>query len=99
MDWSALKDLKTTMPGLVLICLTILILAGKVDVNKLPLDAMVSLALGSSGVVLLGAKSSPQPPPDPPTKIQVQPGPFIPAGLPVADIADCGEINPTKETP
>jgi len=90
MDLSALKDSKTTLPGLGMICLTILILAGKVPVEfllqKLPWDYIVAGAFGLGGSVLLGVNSA-KPPASPgiqaaapPAPSQAPPPPAPPAG-------------------
>ncbi|MEW6657262.1 MAG: hypothetical protein AB1424_01250 [Thermodesulfobacteriota bacterium] len=68
MDLSALKDSKTTLPGLAMILLTILILSGKLPVElllqKLPVDYIIGAIFGGGGVALLGANSyKPLPPP------------------------------------
>ncbi len=70
MDLSALKDSKTTLPGLAMILLTILILSGKLPVElllqKLPVDYIIGAIFGGGGVALLGANSNkPSPPPAP----------------------------------
>jgi hypothetical protein len=80
LDLSALKDSKTTLPGLGLICLTILILAGKIPVElllqKLPWDYIIGAIFGGGGIALLGANSN---------KSRGLPGgPAIPAPPPVA---------------
>lgn len=68
MDLSALKDSKTTLPGLGMILLTILILSGKLPVEvllqKLPVDYIIGAIFGGGGIALLGANSNkPSPPP------------------------------------
>ena len=71
-DLSALKDGKTTLPGLAMICLTILILSGKISpdmLKNLPWDYIFGIIFGGGGIALLGANSKksdqPAPPPDP----------------------------------
>ena len=63
MDLSALKDGKTTLPGLAMICITVLILAGKISVNEImqqiPWEYVLALIFGGGGATLLGAKSRP----------------------------------------
>lgn len=71
MDLSALKDSKTTLPGLGMILLTILILSGKLPVEvllqNLPVDYIIGAIFGGGGIALLGANSNkPSPPPVPP---------------------------------
>lgn len=60
-DLSALKDQNTTLPGLAMICITILILAGKIDVmmlvQKLPWDKIIAFLFGGGGIALLGANT------------------------------------------
>ncbi len=67
MDLSALKDSKTTLPGLAMILLTILILSGKLPVElllqKLPVDYIIGAIFGGGGVALLGANSNKPSPP------------------------------------
>jgi hypothetical protein len=62
MDLSALKDSKTTLPGLGMILLTILILSGKLPVElvlqKLPVDYIIGAIFGGGGIALLGANSN-----------------------------------------
>jgi hypothetical protein len=71
MDLSALKDSKTTLPGLGMILLTILILSGKLPVElvlqKLPVDYIIGAIFGGGGIALLGANSNKPaaPPADP----------------------------------
>ncbi len=66
-DLSALKDKKTTLPGLGMILLTILILSGKLPVElllqKLPVDYIIGAIFGSGGIALLGANSNELSPP------------------------------------
>ena len=70
MDLSALKDSKTTLPGLAMICLTILILSGKLPVEvllqKLPVDYIIGAIFGGGGIALLGANTKTPAPPTPP---------------------------------
>ncbi len=82
MDLSALKDSKTTLPGLAMILLTILILSGKLPVElllqKLPVDYIIGAIFGGGGVALLGAnsnKSSPPPAEQAPTAPPAAPAP------------------------
>ncbi len=62
MDLSALKDTKTTLPGLAMICITILILAGKIPIDlilqNLPWGYIISAVCGVGGIGLLGANSN-----------------------------------------
>ena len=62
MDLSALKDSKTTLPGLGMILLTILILSGKLPVEvllqNLPVDYIIGALFGGGGIALLGANSN-----------------------------------------
>lgn len=75
-DLSALKDKKTSLPGLGMILLTILILSGKLPVElllqKLPVDYIIGAIFGGGGVALLGANSNK---PSPPPVQQVPPAP------------------------
>jgi hypothetical protein len=62
MDLSALKDTKTTLPGLAMICITILILAGKIPIDlilqNLPWGYIVSAVFGVGGIGLLGVNTN-----------------------------------------
>ncbi len=79
MDLSALKDSKTTLPGLAMILLTILILSGKLPVElllqKLPVDYIIGAIFGGSGVALLGANSNKPSPPQAPATPAAAPAP------------------------
>ncbi len=79
MDLSALKDSKTTLPGLAMILLTILILSGKLPVElllqKLPVDYIIGAIFGGGGVALLGANSN---------KPSLPPAEQVPAAPPAA---------------
>jgi hypothetical protein len=88
MDLSALKDSKTTLPGLGMILLTILILSGKLPVEvllqNLPVDYIIGAIFGGGGIALLGANSNnPSPPPVPPAS-PAPPAAPAPPGTPVA---------------
>ncbi len=83
-DLSALKDKKTTLPGLGMILLTILILSGKLPVElllqKLPVDYIIGAIFGGGGVALLGANSNkPSPPQAPPSPAAAPAPPATPA--------------------
>ncbi len=84
-DLSALKDKKTTLPGLGMILLTILILSGKLPVEvllqKLPVDYIIGAIFGGGGVALLGANSNKPSPP------QASPAPTATTSPPAAPTA------------
>lgn len=72
-DLSALKDLKTTPLGLAMICLTVLLLSGKVSMDALrgwPWEIIIGILCGGGGAALLGANSKAPPPGDDTAAIQ-----------------------------
>ena len=87
MDLSALKDSKTTLPGLGMILLTILILSGKLPVElllqKLPVDYIIGAIFGGGGIALLGANSNKHSPPS------------VPAASPTSSAAPTPPATPT----
>jgi hypothetical protein len=88
MDLSALKDSKTTLPGLGMILLTILILSGKLPVElllqKLPVDYIIGAIFGGGGVALLGANSNTSSSPPVPPASPAPPAAPAPPGTPAA---------------